>query len=428
MEKTKKHIGDNEQNYRGWQRRILTISWITYASFYLGKANIGAALPQLRKSLSLNQIAVSSIPASFKLVYGIGQFINGLIGDHVNQKYLVILGLVGSIAVNLFFGFGNALSFLIILWGINGFFQSMGWPPLVKILADWFDSSERGKVMGIMSTSYQIGASVSLILAGWLVSHIGWRYAFWLPTLLMSVIACYFFKTIKVSPQEMGLEEATDFHLKKPSFRKSKGLSYTLKYTISNPIAWLLASSCATINIVRYVYIDWGPSYIMSTQNISVAQATYQLAAVQIGGVIGAIVVGGLADRFFGNRRAPIIFGTLAFLSFFVLIHAYVTQISIILGIVCLFLIGFTTYGPFAILTGAEVQDLGGKHAVSSTSGFIGALSYIGAFFGDLATGWFTENYGWRAGIIFWASIAFLSAVLIIPIWIKQNKTRQEET
>lgn len=412
---------NNKHIYHHWQRRILTVSWITYASFYLCKANIGAGLPQIRSYLNISKLAVSAIPAGFKIVCSVGHFVNGQIGDHVNPKYLITLGLVGSIVVNLFFGFGNALSFLVVLWGINGFFQSMGWSPLVKTLANWFPSSSRGKAMGIMSASYQVGAAVSLILAGLLVSRIGWRYAFFIPALLMSFFAIYFFRSIKISPQEVGLDPINSPSNKSPENQKSKGLSYTLKYTLTNPTLWLIALSCAAINIVRYVYIDWGPSYIMGTQDISIDQATYQVSAVQLGGVIGSIVVGWLADRFFGDKRSPIVLGTLASLGFFVFIHIYVTQINVVLGIICLFLIGFTTYGPFAILTGAEAQDLGGEHAVSSVAGFIDAFSYIGAFLGDIGTGWFTEHYGWQGGVIFWAGVAFFAAVLIVPVLIKQS-------
>lgn len=421
MEEIEKHPDDNEHTYRDWQRRILTVSWITYASFYLGKANIGPALPRIREFLTVDQFAVSPILAGFKFVYGIGQFVNGQIGDHVNPKYLIILGMVGSIVVNFFFGFGNAWGFLIVLWGINGFFQSTGWPPLVKILANWFPSSSRGNAMGIMSTSYQLGVSVSSILAGLLVGY-KWRYAFWIPALLMSFIAVYFFISIKISPQEVDLASTNSYPKRSEDKQEPKGLRYTLRYTLTNPTLWIVAFSCAAINIVRYVYIDWWPSYITKTQGISINQATYQVSTVQIGGIVGSILIGWLADRFFGRKRSPIVLGTLASLGFFILIHSYIAQVSATMGIICLFLIGFTTYGPFAILTGADAQDLGGEHAVSSVTGFIDALSYIVASFGDIGIGWFAGRYGWQRLPIFWASVAFLAAVLIIPIWIKQYK------
>jgi len=414
---------NNKSSYRTWQRNVLTVSWITYASFYLCKANIGAALPQIRRSLNIDSLAISVIPANFKLVFGIGQFVSGIIGDHINPKYLITLGMIGALLANFFFGFGKTLGFLVILWGFNGLFQSMGWPPLVKIISRWFSSSNRGKAMGIISTSYLVGAALSLISAGLIVNHIGWRYAFIIPALIMAILTIYFFKSIKISPREVGLDSIVDHSSNKSqSSSKLKKLNYTLKYTLINPKSWLIALSCAAIGIVRYVYIDWGPSYIMETQNITISQATYQISAVQFGGVMGSIAIGWLADHFFGERRFPIVLASLISLAFFVLIHNYITQINLILGVFCLFMIGFTTYGPFAILTGAEVQDLGGKHAVSSVSGFVGALSYIGAFLGDIATGWSTKNYGWQGGIIFWASSALFAALVIIPLLIKQYK------
>ncbi|MFQ5801223.1 MAG: hypothetical protein ACE5HH_05855, partial [Candidatus Hydrothermarchaeales archaeon] len=45
---------------------------------------------------------------------------------------------------------------MIVIWAFNGFFQSMGWAPSVKTLANWFHPDERGRISGVFGTTYQI--------------------------------------------------------------------------------------------------------------------------------------------------------------------------------------------------------------------------------------------------------------------------------
>ena len=37
-----------------WQRRIVVMGWVTYASYYLGRVNLSTAIPDLREGLHLS--------------------------------------------------------------------------------------------------------------------------------------------------------------------------------------------------------------------------------------------------------------------------------------------------------------------------------------------------------------------------------------
>jgi OPA family glycerol-3-phosphate transporter-like MFS transporter len=51
--------------------------------------------------------------------------------------------------MNIVFGFvGGLLTAMVVVWGFNGFFQSMGWGPTVKAMANWFPSGKRSRTSG----------------------------------------------------------------------------------------------------------------------------------------------------------------------------------------------------------------------------------------------------------------------------------------
>ena len=57
-------------------------------------------------------------------------------------------------------------------------------PPCVRLLTSWYSPREIGRAWGIWNASHQIGGAVIAVWAGWLVSHYGWRSAFWVPALV----------------------------------------------------------------------------------------------------------------------------------------------------------------------------------------------------------------------------------------------------
>ena len=167
---------------KSWQKRILLTAWITYAGFYLTRVNISVAIPGMLHEFGISKTVMGLVLSALFFAYAAGQFINGQLGDKFGTKKLVATGLLGTAIINVVFGFtGNFLAGMMLLWALNGFFQSMGWAPTVKMVANWFPVNERGRAAGILGSSYQIGNVLSLALAGVVVGALGWRWAFWAP-------------------------------------------------------------------------------------------------------------------------------------------------------------------------------------------------------------------------------------------------------
>src|SRR3989344_5686063 len=133
-----------------WQKRILFISWITYASFYLLRVNIAVAIPGILSEFSISKTAMGGVLTALFAAYAFGQFVNGQMGDKFGARRMVTIGLLSSAILNIVFGFNQGwLVSMIIIWGLNGFFQAMGWGPIVKTVACWVSPQKRGGGSGV---------------------------------------------------------------------------------------------------------------------------------------------------------------------------------------------------------------------------------------------------------------------------------------
>ena len=59
-----------------------------------------------------------------------------------------------------------------LLWGVNGYAQSMGAPASVVGLARWFNNRERGTYYGVWCTSHNLGEALTFILTSLVVCFV----------------------------------------------------------------------------------------------------------------------------------------------------------------------------------------------------------------------------------------------------------------
>ena len=138
------------------------------------------ALPGIEAELGITKAQLGLFLTLHGLLYGVSKFVNGTLGDRVNPRYFMALGLALSASMNIFFGMSSTALAFGIFWMLNGWFQGMGFPPCARSLTHWFAPRERGTKFAIWNTSHSIGASLILILNSFLVVY-SWRLCFYVP-------------------------------------------------------------------------------------------------------------------------------------------------------------------------------------------------------------------------------------------------------
>lgn len=417
---------------------IVWTLWLVYGAFYFCRTNISVAVPGLLLSpaeggLGLSGAEVGTILAALKLTYGFGQLFNGQIAEHFSPRKLLALGMFGSAALNVLFGFGAGFYFLLFVWAANGYCQSLGWPPCIRVVGNWIPAFRRGKAMGLIGTGYQVALGLTYFVAGQSAELLGWRGALYVPAALLAAAGLVMLAFLKDAPDASyeGPAPRASSHPTESSAQAApdatavqnapprRSMVRVLALTLANPALWLLGVALGLLNACRYGFVDWGVAHLTEVQATRIDQAALKYVVFALGAVAGSYLAGWATDRWFGGRRAPVICGLLVLLSLLTLAYEQVAQWNAPATVGLLMVIGFCIYGPQVLLVGTAPADLARHGTPAAAAGFVNFLGYMGAALGDKATGYYKmeEHGGWQLAIYIWAAWALAAALATALLW-----------
>ena len=179
-----------DETYKALRRRTFWGVTIAYSLYYVCRMSLSVVKQPLIDGGVLTAGELGLIGSALLFVYAVGKFLNGFIADYCNIRRFMATGLFISAFVNLLMGalgllrgplmLPSVLMFMSfsVLWGINGWVQSMGSPPGVISLSRWFPQAKRGTYYSLFSSSPYIGEFLSFIITGVVVGALGWQYGF----------------------------------------------------------------------------------------------------------------------------------------------------------------------------------------------------------------------------------------------------------
>lgn len=409
-------------NYRYWRWQQLITTFIGYAVFYFVRKNFSMAMPLMEREGYTKQTLGFFITLQ-DVVYGFSKFINGLLADRANPRWFMATGLLASAGVNFIFGFQTAALTMGVLLVLNGWFQGLGFPPVARVLAHWFSPRERGTMWGLWNTSHQVGAAGIFVLAGYLATWYGWRSVFIVPALIAAAVALFIAARLRDTPGSLGLPPVEVFHGEAPPVDRQEtprpeGFTRVLRERVfSNPYVWLVCGANFFIYVIRYVFMNWAPTYLKEVKGIQLDSAGWTLAFFEIAGLVGSLLAGWLTDRFFGSRRAPVCVAFL--LATGVSVYALLALPSgassfAVSATICA--VGFFDYGP-QFLVGVTMADLAGKEAAASAIGLSGVFGYLSGIVSGWGMGYILVHHGWDGGFRMLVLCAVISAALFALCW-----------
>ena len=429
--------------------QTLFVLWTTYGSFYFCRVNIGPAANSIRTSLGLTALEIGFVLGAIKLGYALGQFVNGQLTERFGARRILGAGMLGSCVATLAIAAAPTLSHVPAVGGLastvgawgrsgssalevdeastrtlgvlmlfafaNGWFQAGGWPPCVKIAANWFAAERRGSTMGILGTSYTAGSAIAIFAIGALLDASGgdWRIAFIAPAIVLALSFLHTSRRLQEHPAptdaaHSGASSSPATHL---------AIRDALEATLGNSKIWILALGLFGLDAVRYGFLDWAPGHLAEVHKTGALAAATKASVFPLAGALGTLSSGWLTDRFFSSRRAPVCTLMLGTVGALTLAYRSVVGLGTGPAVVCLGLVGFCLYGAQILLVGTAVQDFARRGATAAAAGFVDFTGHMGAFSGDVVTGWMVRHHGWGGAIAWWACAAFAGAALVATLW-----------
>jgi len=421
-----------KRRYPIYRWRVMESTFVGYAVFYLVRNNLSVVTKDMQGALHYTKSDIGSILAISAATYGIGKFLMGALSDRSNPRRFMALGLLLTAICNFAFGGARSLNVHLLLWGLNGFFQGMGWPPCGRSMGHWFSERERGLTFSIWNTAHNVGGGIAGVVAAWAVTRFGgWQYAFYVPGVIALIGAAYLLCRLCDTPQSAGLppieQYKNDYTAQlKPGDSPERELStreLLIDHVLLNKYIWLLAIANFFAYVSRYSMLDWGPMYLREMKGATITGGGLAVMITEFSGIPPTIFLGWISDRAGGRR------GMVAALCMIPIFGAFVTMLftppgMLWLDMTMLGAVGFFIY-PVINLIVILSLDLTSKKAIGTVAGFIGMMGYAGKTVEAKGFGWmldhFTPIYGKRAAWdIVIASIlvcTFIAGLLLALTW-----------
>ncbi|CAG5121874.1 unnamed protein product [Candidula unifasciata] len=422
------------------------------------------------------------LDTAFMAAYAVGLFLNGYIGDRVNMRILLAVGMAGTSVTVFVFGcvcewasYYN-IYFYAAVWIINGFLQSTGWPVVVACMGNWFGKSSRGVLLGLWSSCASVGNIIGALMVASVLSY-GYQYAFLMTSCVLLSGSFMVFFGLVPSPEDVGLERSSDDKddddeqspsinthgrdQKAPllsdvpnygsassdeesspyqvgrSINPEDGVSYEIQAT--RPASISFWSACllpgvipyslayAFLKLVNYSFFFWLPFYLSNAFHWSESFADKLSTLYDVAGIVGGTIAGFISDRV-GKRTVLIVPMLLVSIPSLLIYSNSPNSFSI--NSALMFLVGFFIGGAANLISSAVSADLGcqkqlrgNDRALATVTGVIDGTGSVGAALGQIAVPYLQTGFNWHAVFYLFMICMFLTAVCLFPLFFKEIRS-----
>src|SRR4051794_10027028 len=413
-------------------RRRRGLNWafigLLYTSFYMCRYNLPLASGAIGAEFGFNKAQLGSIITTALLAYAFGQIINGLLADRLGGKRAMLIGVSGTVVMNVIFGvasFWGLLWLFVVIRGIDGYVQAFGAPGMVKINAAWFRPTERGSFAGIFGFMINLGRFGinnlgAALLSGFLflgliqIPPLHWRWLFWVPAGIALVVGIGMALIVKDAPEGAGFpsvnpQEETDGQVQARVWD-------VFKIIVTNPVVWIIACAYACTGAVRQGIDQWFPRFMLEVHHVDFKSAQFQIlgAAIPVVASAGSLISGVISDTVFKGRRAPVAAGLYFMETVIILLAAQFHSANA--AVVFLILISFTANATHSILGTAAAMDIGGAKMAGFASGVIDSFQYFGGSLAGLFLGALLDK-SWGNYFYFMAPFGLIGGILMVSIF-----------
>jgi sugar phosphate permease len=370
---------------RAWRYRVFIATWLCYAGYYFCRKPFYIAKAKLGEAHGFDATTLGLIGMLYLVAYAAAQFANGYLGHRFGARTMLLAGMGVSIVANVGFGLAETSTAFFVLMTVNGAAQASGWSANVGTMAAWFHRHERGRVMGLWTTNFQAGGIIANALASFALDRSGVSGTFFASAAALAAVWLVVLTNQRNSPASLGLppvedplehaDDATKDGKDGKDAKEAEGLGWT-RAVVTNLV--LVGIVYFFLKLIRYALFSWSAFFLAKNFGLKGDDAGYLSTVFEVAGIPGVIVTGWLSDKLFGARRAGVSFMMTTFLLASCAVLYTIGSQSVTIYAVTIACIGFTLYGPDALLTGAGAMDIGSSRGATLAAGLISGVGSIG--------------------------------------------------
>jgi sugar phosphate permease len=415
---------------------VAALFFVIYTIAAADRANIGFALPFIRKEFAMTNTEAGALLSLFLWGYALMQIPSGFAMKTFGVRRLFAVAMVLTSLFTGLMGTINSIGLLKFYRFALGLVEAPLPIGITTTINNWFPPEEKGTASGIFLSSVKFGPVIVPPLCGLIVSFWGWREIFYIcavPGLLLAV-AWWFLVPNNPSDSpfcsDKELEHIADATIVQKAEgqaqrRSFAGLDRLIRTREVEPLkdaraifrswnVWGCALGYSFQLGISNVLLAWIPTYLLVVKKYSIMSTSFVAAAPWVGAVVGNIVGGWLSDRLLDKRRKPgMLFSALATAGMmYALINspADPTQYALLLFVTGVMLsIGFSAYMAYPM-------GLVAKDALPVAISVVNMGGQIGGAAAPLAVGALLDGFGWDYAFLFMAIGSLMSFLFVAAI------------
>lgn len=412
---------------------IMGLLFILYTVANADRANIGFALPYLRKEFAMSNTEAGGIISLFFFAYAVFQVPSGFLVKKFGNRTMFTIGMaLTSLCTGMLGMAGSVFSLKALRLGV-GIAEAPVAIASSATINNWFPPKEKGTATGIFLAGSKFGPLIVPVLCAWIISAWGWRQIFiffMIPGLLLAII--WFFLVANKPVNSKFVNKAENDYIvsggvvvadnQEKAAKKEYKLWWLDKIVRAKKVEPLTNSAqvfkswdmwgvaCGYFFAVGLssVFMSWLPTYLVTVKHFAIMKTAFVASAPFAGTVLGNFFGGWFSDNVLGKRRKPMMMVTAISTTIMMYSMINAPEDPILLGLLLflagiLLALGYSMYMAYGMgRTNKETYPV--AFSVVNTGGQIGGAC------APLIVGMILDKFNWDA---VWLTLALGSFICL---------------
>src|SRR3954469_13373664 len=301
---------------------ISTYQWILVALCFMvvvadgmDVAIMGFVTPSILQEWNISRPAFGIVISAAPFGLVVGALVAGPSSDRFGRKPVLVVSVLIMGLLTLATAWASSATEMAVLRFLAGTGMGAAMPNASTLLSEYAPQRRRSLLITIMFTGFNLGSAVIGFAAGYMIPHYGWRSVLMLGGIVPLALVPFLILFLPESARLLALRGAASqkigatlgrvtghrfagdetFVSDEPPLqtRKPIGVLFSQGYGLTTVSLWVTYFMGL---LVIYLPTGWLPT-LMKDSGLSIETAATITALFQIGGTVGAVIVGWVMDR-----------------------------------------------------------------------------------------------------------------------------------
>jgi AAHS family 4-hydroxybenzoate transporter-like MFS transporter len=310
----------NDRKMTGYQWLLLALCFFIVATDGMDVAIMGFLAPGITKEWGISRAVFGLVMSAAPFGLAVGALLVGPLSDRYGRKKLLMTAIALFGTFSILSAYSTDVTSLAVLRFLTGLGLGAAMPTTTTLLSEYVPERSRSLLLTLMFTGFNLGSALVGFGAAALLPDYGWRTVLMVGGAIPLVCLPFYIWLVPESARFMVVRNYPGDRIAR-TLRRVCGadISSEARFTISEPpvqkgapVNVLLSPSYRLITIslwvtyfmgllVIYLLSGWLPTLIKDA-GLPIERAANLTALFQLGGTVGALVVGFYMDRWTPNR------------------------------------------------------------------------------------------------------------------------------